>query len=63
VVQKPSLVHGRGARWRLVGPRSTSRTGCFAIGLPVVLHVARGKIEQRRAGVAFIGEYESRDNR
>lgn len=50
--------------WRrlIFGPLP-SRFGRLAVGLPVVLDVAAGQMEKSRAGVAFIGEYESRDNR
>jgi hypothetical protein len=62
VVQGP-LVDGRRSRRRLIAGRSSSRAGRLTIGLPVVLHVTAGEIQQGLAGVTLIGEYESRDNR
>lgn len=41
----------------------TSRTDRLAIRTPVVLQVADGQMQQGWAGVALIGEYESRGNR
>jgi hypothetical protein len=62
MVQEPACLAGRNI-WRiLVDPRPASRTGRFAIGLPIVLQIAGGKMKQGRAGVALIGEYESRGN-
>lgn len=63
VVQQASLVPGRRAGRVLVNPPPAPWTGRFAIGLPVVLQIAGGKMEEGRTGVAFIGEYESRGNR
>ena len=62
VVQGP-FFHGGRPRRRLIADHSVSRAGRLAVGLPVVLQVAAGKVQEGRAGVALIGEYESRDNR
>ena len=62
-VGQRSLVDGRGISGRLVAPHPSSRTGRFPIGSLAVLHVTGSQIEQRRPGIAFIREYESRDNR
>ena len=62
-VSQRSLVDGRGIHQRLVAPYPSSWTGRFPIGLLVVLNVTGGQREQCRAGVAFVGEYESRGNR
>ena len=63
MVQKPARFPGGSMRWISVDPPPASRAGRLTIGLPVVLQVAGAKMNQGRAGVALIGEYESRDNR
>ena len=63
VVEKPPRIPRRHVRRILVNSWSASGTGRFAIALPVVLQIAGGEMQQGRPGVAFIGEYESRDNR
>jgi len=63
MVQKPARFPGGSTRRILVDPSPASRAGRLTIGLPVVLHIAGGKMEQARAGVALVREYESRDNR
>ena len=60
VVQRPFL---DGRRLRLIADRSASGTGRLTVGLPVVLQVAGGKVQEGLAGVTLIGKYESRDNR
>ena len=62
VVQGP-FFHGGRPRWRPIAGHSVSRAGRLSIGLPIVLQVAAGKVQEGRAGVALIGEYESRGNR
>lgn len=62
VGQRP-FINGRCISGRLVAPHPSSRTGRFPIGSLAILHVPGSQIEQRRTGIAFIGEYESRDNR
>ena len=62
-VVQPSLVDDRGARRGLVASHPASRTGRFTIRLPVVFQIAGSQEEQGWTGVAFIGKYESRDNR
>jgi hypothetical protein len=62
VVQGP-FFHGGRPRRRLIAGRSLSRAGCLPVGLLVVLHVAAGKLQEGRAGIALIGEYESWGNR
>ena len=62
VVQGP-FFHGGRPRRRLIADRSVSRAGRLTVGLPVVLQVAAGKVQEGRAGVALIGKYESRGNR
>ena len=62
VMQRPFVDLGR-ARRRLVADHGVHRVDRPAIRLPVVLQEAAGQPEQRGAGVAFIGEYESRGNR
>jgi len=60
---QPSLVDESRIRRCLVTSRPAVGSGRFTIGLAVVFQVAGGQKEQGRPGVAFIREYESRDNR
>ena len=62
VVEAPFLVGGRFRRL-LVAGNSSSGTDRLAVGLLVVLDVAGGQMQEGRARVALIGEYESRGNR
>ena len=50
-------------RRRLVADHGVNRADRTSIRLNVVLQEAAGQLEQRGAGVTFIGEYESRGNR
>jgi hypothetical protein len=60
VVQR-SFFDGR--RLRLIADHSSSGTGRLTVGLPVVLQVAGGKVQEGPTGVTLIRKYESRDNR
>lgn len=60
VVQSSFL---NGGRLRLIADHSTSGAGRLTVGLPVVLQVAAGKVQEGPAGVTLIRKYESRDNR
>ena len=62
-----AVVQGPFLPWRPIpaaaGSRSRlSRAGRLAVGLPVVLQVAAGKLQEGRPGVTLIGQQESRDN-
>jgi len=61
VVQGP-FFHSGGPRQRLIAGRSVSRAGRLTVGLPVLLQVAAGQVQEGRASVAFIGKYESWGN-
>ena len=58
-----SLVNARRIGRCHVADDSVARLGRLPIRLPVVLNVSGGKMEKCWTGVAFIGEYENRDNR
>ena len=60
-VVQGSFFNGR--RLRLIADHSFSGAGSLTVGLAVVLQVAAGTVQEGPAGVTFIGEYESRDNR
>jgi hypothetical protein len=62
-VVQGAFFHGGRPRRRLIAGRSLSRAGRLAVGLPVVLQVAAGKVQEGWACVALIGEYESWGNR
>ena len=62
MVQAPFFIDGRFRRLLIAGG-PPSGAGCLAVGLLVVFGVGGGQMEKGRAGVALIGEYESRDNR
>jgi hypothetical protein len=62
VVQSP-FFHGGRPRRRLIPSHSLSRAGRLPVGLRVVLQVAAGQVQEGRAGVTLIGEYESWENR
>ena len=62
VVERP-LVNFVSVGRCYVANDTVARLGRLAIGLGVVLEVSSGQMEKCRTGVAFIGEYESRDNR
>jgi hypothetical protein len=51
------------ARRRYIACRSVAGTHCFSIGLSIILDISGGQTEQRWTRVAFIREYENRDNR
>ena len=46
-----------------VADDSVARLDRFPIRLPIVFDVSGGQLEERWTGVAFIREYENRDNR
>lgn len=62
VVQRP-FVDGRRFRRRVVAGHSSCRADRLTVGLPVILQVAAGKVQEGSAGVTLIRKYESRDNR
>ena len=62
-VIQPALVDDSDSRRRLVASRPAAGSGRFTVGMPVVFQIAGSQEEQGWTGVAFIGEYESRDNR
>ena len=62
-VVQGSFLHDGRPRRRPIADHSVLRAGRLAIGLLVVFQVTAGKVQESRAGVALIGEYESRDNR
>jgi hypothetical protein len=62
-VVQSAFFHSRRSRRRLITDHSFARAGRLAVGLLVVLQVTAGKMKERRTGVAFIGQYESWDNR
>jgi hypothetical protein len=61
VVQR-AFLDGQGPRQRLIADGPASPTHGLAIGLPVMLQVAGGEMQERRTGVTLIREYESRGN-
>lgn len=63
MVQKPARIPGGSIGPILVDPPLASRTGRLAIGFPIMLQIAGGKVNQARGRVALVGEYESRGNR
>ena len=62
-VSEGPLVNVALARRRYVACRSVAGTHCFSIGLSIVLDISGGQTEQCWTRVAFIREYENRDNR
>jgi len=58
-----ALVNALSTRRCQVADDSLARLGRLPIGLPVVLEVSGGQMKKCWTGVAFIGEYENRDNR
>jgi hypothetical protein len=62
-VVERSLVNFLSAGRCHVANDAVTRLGRFPIRLPVLLDVRGGQMEKCWTGVAFIGEYENRDNR
>lgn len=62
-VVQTTLIGGGRSRRRLITGSLPYGDGRLTVGLSVVLHVAGRLMEKRRAGIALVGEYESRDNR
>jgi len=62
VVECPLVNASRSGRSHIAND-SVARTDGFAIRLPNVFNVSGGQMEERWPGIAFIREYENRDNR
>jgi len=62
-VMKGRDFFGRRAGLLPIEGRATLRADRLATRTPIVLEIGGDQVQQRRSGVALIGEYESRDNR